>query len=117
MDTHMKAKELAERPYIVVTTFDTTTEDDPIYFSRVFEFEGCFGQGKTREAAIKDLHLAMVDFIESLLDDGLPVPEPTQSTDSTLGAAAHATFTFTNEGRKLLAKKTENYRDVFVLTA
>jgi hypothetical protein len=32
--------------------------------------DGCFGQGETHEAVIEDSRLAMVDFIESLLEDG-----------------------------------------------
>ena len=28
--------------------------------------EGCFGKGETRDVAVEDLRLAMVDFIKSL---------------------------------------------------
>jgi predicted RNase H-like HicB family nuclease len=76
MDSHAKAIELAKRPYSIRTSLDETTEGQPIYFARVSELDGCFGQGKTPEKAIADLRLAMIDFIESLLDDGLPVPDP-----------------------------------------
>jgi hypothetical protein len=66
MDNKIKANLLAERPYILKVTLDQTTDDQPVYF----------GQGTTQEEAIADLKLAMVDFIESLLDDNMPVPEP-----------------------------------------
>ena len=117
MDTRTKAEALANRPYILTTTIDETTDDEPIYFARVFEIEGCFGQGETREAAIEDLRLAMVDFIESLLEDGLPVPEPTQLFTSTLGTATQGTFTYLKQGKKLQPKRSETHRDEYFLLA
>lgn len=75
MSSRDKAVELAKRPYLLVTSLDETTEGEPIYFARVIELEGCFGQGETPEKAVVDLRLAMIDFIESLLDDALPVPD------------------------------------------
>ncbi len=116
MDTHAKAKDLAKRHYLIMTSVETTTEDHPIYFARVLEMEGCFGQGATREAALEDLRLAMVDFIESFLEDGLPVPEPAK-LDSTLGTATQAAFTFTAQGKKLRQKPNESYRDAYILSA
>jgi len=78
-----QAKELANRPYFIKWTLDETTDDQPIYLAHVPEFEGCFGQGKTAEAAVTDLRAAMVDFIASLLEDGLPVPGPAELTSTT----------------------------------
>jgi len=117
MVTRPKADDLARRPYLIMTSVDSTTEDHPIYLARVLEMEGCFGQGETREAAIADLRLALVDFIESLLEDGLPVPEPTQLYDSTLGTATQAAFTFITQGKKLQPKPNEAYQDTYVLLA
>ena len=68
MNTHVQAVKLASRPYLLMTALEETTEDEPIYFARVLEMDGCFGQGETPEAAAEDLQLAMVDFIESLLE-------------------------------------------------
>jgi len=121
MDTHAKALDLAKRPYLVMTTVDTTTEDHPIYFARVLEVEGCFGQGATHEAAVEDLRLAMVDFFESLLEDGLPVPDPAQLVTSTLGTAAQGVFSYTaqvhqNQVRKL-QPKSEVHQDAYFLSA
>lgn len=65
-----------------MTGIEETTDDQPIYFARVLEMDGCFGQGETHEEAIEDLHLAMVDFIEGLMQDGLHVPKP--NTDQNL---------------------------------
>ena len=117
MNTRAKAEDIANRPYWMMTKVETTTQDHPIYFARVLEIEGCFGQGETREAAIEDLRFATVDFIESLLEDGLPVPEPTQLTSSTLGTATQAAFTFIAHGKKLHPKQSEAYPEAYVLTA
>ncbi len=115
MDTHAKAEELARRPYLIRTSLEETTDDQPIHFARVLEMDGCFGQGTTRDEAIADLRSAMVDFIESLLDDGLAVPEPTK-VDSTIGTSTQGVFTFIAKGKKL-QKQNENYQDDYVLLA
>ncbi|HMN00768.1 MAG TPA: type II toxin-antitoxin system HicB family antitoxin [Anaerolineales bacterium] len=117
MDTRAKAETLAKLPYIVTTAIEESTDNQPIYFARVLEIEGCFGQGETREAAIEDLRLAMVDFIESLLEDGLPVPEPSQLFTPTLGTATQGTFTFLKQGKNLQPKRSETYRDEYFLLA
>lgn len=119
MDTRAKAEALAKRPYLVMTSIEETTDNQPIYFARVLEIEGCFGQGETREAAIEDLRLAMVDFIESLLVDGLPVPEPTSLFNPTLGTAAQGAFTFTtiNNNHRLQPKPSQAHRDEYFLLA
>ncbi len=116
MDTRTKAEELAKRPYVIMTSVEETTDDQPIYFARVLEMDGCFGQGKTREAAIEDLRLAMVDFIESLVEDGLPIPEPTL-LEYTLGTATQGAFTFTKQGQTLQPKPNDAHRDVYLLFA
>jgi predicted RNase H-like HicB family nuclease len=115
MNTRSKAEKLAKRSYLIMTSMEEATDNQPIHFARVLEMDGCFGQGSTREKAIADLRLAMTDFIESLLEDGLPVPEPTK-VDSTIGTSTQGTFTFIAEGKKL-HKQKENYQDDYVLLA
>ena len=115
MDTRAKAEELARRPYLIMTSIEETTDEQPIHFARVLEMDGCFGQGETREEAVLDLRLAMVDYVESLLEDGLPVPEPTK-VDSTLGTSTQGNFTFIAHG-KTLQKQSENFQDDIVLLA
>jgi predicted RNase H-like HicB family nuclease len=117
MDTRVRAAELANRPYVIMTSVEETTDDHPIYFARVLEMDGCFGQGETRDAAIEDLRLAMQDFIESLIEDGLPVPEPTPLLGLTLGTAIQGAFTFTKQGNNLQPKPAEVNMDEYFLTA
>jgi predicted RNase H-like HicB family nuclease len=90
-----QAEEMAVRPYFIKVVRDETTEGEPIYLAHVLELEGCFGQGETPEAAVTDLKSAMVDFIASLLEDGLPVPEPADLT-MTSSTTTSKTFTVTN---------------------
>jgi predicted RNase H-like HicB family nuclease len=74
--TRQKAIELARRPYRLQVIQDETTEGRPMYAAQVVELEGCMGSGVTPEAALQDAFKAMVDYIESLLEDDLPVPDP-----------------------------------------
>jgi len=73
-----EAQQLAMRPYTIKVERDETTENEPIYLAHVLELEGCFGQGENPEIAKADLKSAMIDFIASLLEDGLPVPRPAE---------------------------------------
>ena len=36
--------------------------------------KGCVSQGETQEEALKNIKEAMEDYIEALVEDGLPVP-------------------------------------------
>jgi predicted RNase H-like HicB family nuclease len=114
MNTRTEAERLAKRPYLMSTSIDLTTDGYPVYFAHAPELEGCFGQGETPAAAIQDLRLAMVDFIESLLVDGLPVPGPTQLSLTT-GTASQAAYTFVEEGKKFQPKPSEANRASYIL--
>jgi len=70
------AQQLASRKYRFQVALDETTDGRPAYAARVVELEGCLGQGGTVEAALADVRAAMADYIHSLLEDGLPVPDP-----------------------------------------
>jgi predicted RNase H-like HicB family nuclease len=76
MDLRNEAEILAVRPYIDQVILTETTDDQPIYIALSPELEGCIAQGETIETAISNLRDARIDFIQSLLEDGLPVPEP-----------------------------------------
>jgi len=85
-----KAQKLASKPYTVEVVLDETTDGQPIYFAQTPELEGCFGQGETIDDAEKNLSEARVDFIQSLLEDDLPIPSPSITTTT-----ANETFTLT----------------------
>src|SRR5574341_892987 len=70
------AKKLAARPYFILKSKDETTDGQQIFVARTLEIEDCVGQGTTSEEAEQDLRGALVDYIESLLEDGMFVPEP-----------------------------------------
>ena len=93
--TQARAQELANRPYTVRMTKDVTTEDEPIYLASNPELPGCQAQGKTIEEAVKELDDARVDYIASLLEDGLSVPGPAQEELGTSGATATDVWSFT----------------------
>jgi|GEM_PF-928378 predicted RNase H-like HicB family nuclease len=117
MDISTQAKQLAHRPYLLMTSIDTTTEEQPIYFARVLEMDGCFGQGETREEAVKDLQLAMADFIESLIEDGLYVPKPSKLVKTTEGTSTGKTLTFVSQGNRLEPKEEDIYHDSYILSS
>lgn len=116
MNTHTKAEDLAKRSYLIMTSIEETTDEQPIYFARVLEMDGCFGQGITHEEAIEDLRLAMVDFIESLLEDGLPVPDPTPLIQPTLGTAIQGSYTFISQDKALKPKPIEFDQNAYFLS-
>ena len=117
MDPRMQAEQLAQRPYLLMTSIEETTDDQPIYFARVLEMDGCFGQGGTRKEAIEDLQLAMIDFIESLLEDGLYVPEPSKLVNTTTGTGSRVTVIFVGKGNRLKQKRNEAYHDSYLLSS
>jgi predicted RNase H-like HicB family nuclease len=78
-----EAERLANRAYTIEVARDETTDGEPAYVAYVLELEGCMGQGLTSEEAEADVRLAIVDFIESMLEDNLPVPEPQQKFPTT----------------------------------
>jgi predicted RNase H-like HicB family nuclease len=77
-----RAKILANRPYTALVRLDQTTDGNPIYVATNIEIEGCIAQGETVDEAIANLSEARFDFIRSLLEDDLPVPDPTFLTES-----------------------------------
>jgi hypothetical protein len=58
----------------------------------------------------------MVDFIESLLQDGLPVPGPTKLSP-TFGTATKGSYVFVSLGmKKLQPKPVEAYSDAYIFS-
>ncbi|MBI5054127.1 MAG: type II toxin-antitoxin system HicB family antitoxin, partial [Chloroflexi bacterium] len=82
-----QATKLAKRQYLVEILLDETTDGEPIFLARSPELEGCLAQGETNEQAHENLVAARIDFICSLLEDGLPVPDPTTISTTTTSSA------------------------------
>lgn len=117
MNIRAQAEQLARRPYLLVTSIEESTDNQPIHVAHLLEIDGCFGQGATQEDAIKDLHLALVDFIESLLEDNLHVPEPSRLTNTTIDTNSEITVTFIGRGNRLRPKYDEIHHDAYLLSS
>ena len=77
-DLRRLAEERAEEStYSVQIEVDQTTETEtPIFLASIRELPGCMAQGATIEEAMKILAEVKIEFIESLLEDNLPIPVP-----------------------------------------
>jgi len=87
-DLMREAERLAQAPYTIKVTQDNTTSGKPVFVARVLELGGCVSQGRTSEEALDNARAALVDYIYSLLEDGLPVPRPSSHVTSTTSQAA-----------------------------
>ena len=58
-------------------TLVVTRDPEGTYSSEVLEFPGCFSGGDTAAEAVSNLERAMESWIESELEEGRPIPEPT----------------------------------------
>lgn len=76
------AERLAARPYTITFEIDTLTNGQRITLLRHPELPAVKAQGADLEEAKRNLDEARVDYIYSLLDDGLPVPAPQASSTS-----------------------------------
>jgi len=90
-----EAEKLANRPYRFVVSQDETTDGKSAYAALVVELNDCIGHGNTEQQAIADASSAAIDYIESLLEEELPVPMPLQmmaisfSSGSTVQSKRH----------------------------
>jgi len=67
---------LARQPYTVLYRMDQGTDGSIGYIAWHPDLPGCMSDGDTPQEAIENLAEARGLYIESLLEDGLPVPEP-----------------------------------------
>ncbi len=81
-----QAEELAHiSNYSVQIEADQTTENEtPIFLASIRELPGCMAQGATVDEAMKNLAEVKIEFIESLLEDNLPVPTGTTTQTASL---------------------------------
>ncbi len=50
---------------------------DKIYIASIPELKGCMAHGETKEQALKEIETAKELWIETALEDGMEIPEPT----------------------------------------
>lgn len=87
-----KAEELAARNYSLTVYEDKTSNGQTIFLAKNPELYGCMAQGVSLEDAIKNLEEARVDYICSLLEDNLEVPEPAPEAVITVDTASPVQF-------------------------
>jgi len=76
-DLEKKALEIAGQPYTIAIMRDETTTGKPIFLLSHPELEGCMAQGQSIEDGLENLKEATTEYVLSLLEEGLDVPEPT----------------------------------------
>ena len=72
------ARSLADRPYHIEIECEPgeLSPEVPRYTASVREMPYCVAQGFTEEEARKEITTVLIDYILSLLDRGIDVPEP-----------------------------------------
>lgn len=85
-----RAKDLASANYIVEVSKHETEDGSEIYLAKNPELYGCMAQGLSKEEALENLSSARLDYIYSLLVDGLDVP--VQNETRTTFTTANAVF-------------------------
>jgi predicted RNase H-like HicB family nuclease len=71
----MSPREYLNLPY-TINIRHITDESGSYYFATVSEFDGCMSDGATYEEAFRNIQEAMEGWIETNLQNGLPVPLP-----------------------------------------
>lgn len=112
-DLWEKARKLGARNYSVEVLEDQTSSGETIYLAKNPQLYGCMAQGASQEEAIESLEEARIDYIQSLLEDGLEVPNP----EETLTGAVESTVTFKFNYFQVVTKETyEEVKDKIVST-
>jgi predicted RNase H-like HicB family nuclease len=91
---------------------DETTDGKEIYLASHPELFGCMAQGVTIEEAQENLKEATIEYIESLLEDGLDIPQPRieetiTSTGSTSSALIEGSLSSEGEFVEVLCEVAE----------
>ena len=66
-------------PY-TITLKRGTGDGEEYWVARIVELPHCMTHGSTPEEALRDIEDAKKEWIESNLEDGLPIPEPSKYT-------------------------------------
>ncbi len=74
-----KAEELAALNWTTCTIADKLSDGHPVYVAYPMALEGCVAQGSTKVEAMSNLKGCLANYIEFMLDDGLPIPIPVKT--------------------------------------
>jgi len=85
-DLRAQAEKLAAEPYTVEILKDETVDGKTVFVASHPELPGCMAQGVDIAEAVVNLGEAAVEYIMSLLEDGLPVPSPSTMMTHTMPA-------------------------------
>ena len=85
-DLRAQAEKLAAEPYTIELLKDETVDGKTVFVASHPELPGCMAQGVDIAEAIENLGSAAVEYIMSLLEDGLPVPSPSTKMTHTMPA-------------------------------
>lgn len=102
-DLWARAGVLATRVYKVEFEWDELLDGSSVVVAINPELPGCLAQGMTVEEALEELKEARQVYIYSLLEDGLPVPEPeitAGSVSRNLDALTHLSMWSPKRGNK-----------------
>ena len=72
---NMNIKDYLNLPYHVVIRH-ITDESGAYYFANVHEFDGCMSHGDTYAEAFENIQEAMEGWIETKIENNVPVPSP-----------------------------------------
>jgi predicted RNase H-like HicB family nuclease len=79
-----KARTFAELPYSIKISKDKTVDGGDVFIASHPELVGCMAQGDTVEEAVETLKEVTCEYIESLLEDRLPIPVPSSRLTTTV---------------------------------
>lgn len=85
-DLRAQAEKLAAELYTVEILKDETVDGKTVFVASHPELPGCMAQGVDIAEAVENLGAAAVEYIMSLLEDGLPVPSPSTKMTHTMPA-------------------------------
>ena len=97
-DRHSQAQALSNQPYAVKVSQDESSPGQPIFLAENIELVGCMAQGDTIKDAIAELEDARIAYIESLLEDGLEIPQPILMQTTSLQPADISEDVYSQEG-------------------
>lgn len=76
VDLLHQAEDLASRNYSMAVYIEKNDQGQTLYLAENPELYGCMAEGNSLEEAIENLRDARIDYIQTMLEDRIDVPEP-----------------------------------------